>query len=357
MNATDQTEWLQRLLDSGNGTVVIPDGEYLVAKTLRIPDDTKVVCSPKTRLRLADGANCPIIGNPAKGRTFSRNITIEGGVWDGNNLNQQRDKYAGNPPDSAWGQFIVFTYVKNLTLRGMTLKDPESFAVQLTACEEFTIEDIFFDFNKKRLNMDGIHVNGFARNGLIRNLKGETHDDMVALNSDEGDAYCDCCDIENVTIENVYGGSDGWTGIRLLSRQATLRNIVIRNLYGGYKFNGVSFTHWGKDAETADYGRFENILLDGIFAYSCRKSGSGHGGIIWFQPYVRHAGTVVLQNIFRTDPAENLNQVHTIDVGDGVVIDTLDIRGLHQRLPDGKPPILISKSATVGNYRVGEAGQ
>lgn len=349
----ERTDWLQAQLNSG-GTVVIPDGNYLVSKTLRVPDDTTIVCSPRTRLRLADGANCPIIGNVDRGRQFSCNITIEGGVWDGNNLNQERKKWSRDIPLGPFGQFIVFTYVKNLTLRGMTIKDPESFAVQITAVEGFTIEDIFFDFNKRRGNMDGIHVNGFARDGLIRNLKGETHDDMVALNSDEGDAYCDSCDIENVTIENVYGGADGWTGVRLLSRAATVRNITIRNLYGGYKFNGVSFTHWGANADSADYGRFDNILLDGIYAYSCRKTGVGHGGIIWFQPHVRHVGRVVCRNVFRSDPPENLNAVHTIEVGDSVRIDLLELQGLHQDVPDNKPPLLLSKSAVVARL-VGEA--
>jgi len=358
MKTIDQTEWLQNLLNSGSGTIVIPDGDYVVAKTLRIPDNTKIICSPRTTLRLADGANCPLIGNVAQGRIFSRNITIEGGIWDGNNLGQQRDKYAARDKypssmDGLGGQLMVFTYVKNLTLRDLTLKDPESFGVQLTAVEEFTVEDILFDYNKLRGNMDGIHVNGFARNGLIRNLKGETHDDMVALNSDEGDFICECCDIENITIENIYGGSDGWTGVRLLSRQAALRNIAIRNLHGGYKYNGVSFTHWGPNPETADYGRFDNILLDGIFAYSCRKSGKGHGGIIWFQPYLRHIGTVVCRNIFRADPPENLNTVQTVEIGDGVVIDTLNIHGLHQQVTDGKPAVLVAESAKVKNLLIG----
>ncbi|MHB0934993.1 MAG: glycosyl hydrolase family 28 protein [Armatimonadota bacterium] len=350
MTIIDHTVWLQQLLDCGTGTIVIPDGEYVVSSTLRVPDDTTVICSPKTTVRLADGANCPLLGNVARGRTASRNITIDGGVWDGNNLQQQRDQYAKNNPDGAWGQLVVFSYVNNLTLRNMTLKDPESFAVQLTAVDAFTVEDIHFDFNKQRPNMDGIHVNGFARNGLIRNLTGETHDDMVALNSDEGEFCCDCCDIENVTIENIYGGRDGWTGVRLLSRQATLRNIAIRNLYGGYKFNGVSFTHWGGDMETADYGRFENILLDGIFAYSCRTSGKGHGGIIWFQPYLRHVGTVVCRNIFRADPPDHRNDVPTVEIGDGVIINTLIIQGLHQQVPDEKPPLLVSDSAMVRHF-------
>jgi hypothetical protein len=247
----------------------------------------------------------------------------------------------------------VFTYIQNFTMRGLTIKDPESFAVQITGTEHFTIEDILFDFNKLRANMDGIHVNGFARDGLIRNLKGETHDDMVALNSDEGDEFCDCCDIENVTIENIYGGADGWTGVRLLSRMATLRNIIIRNLYGGYKLNGVSFTHWGPNPETADYGRFENILLDGIFAHCCRPVGRGHGGIIWFQPYLKHVGRVIIRNLMRTDPPDKTNKVHTVEIGDGVEIESLEIQGMYQRLTEDKQPIWVSGSAKVGNWKIG----
>lgn len=348
MSFIDRTEYLQSLLDAGNGIVAFPDGDFLISRPLEISDFTRLVCSPRTHLKLADGANCPIIVNRNKGREMTRGVTIEGGIWDGNNIHQQRDA----PKDKmySWGQLMGFTYVEDLTLRGLTLKDPESFAVQLTAAVRFTVADITFDFNMQRFNMDGIHVNGFARDGHITNLKGTTNDDLVALNSDEGFFACDNCDMENITIDGIYGGRDGWTAVRLLSRAAKLKNITIRNVYGSYKFNAVSFTHWAE--KEGDYGWFDGITLDGIFASSVRKSGKGHGGLIWFQPGVRHVGTVIINNVMRIDDDDCLNDVNTIEVSDDVSIDNLVIRGLRQHIPDGKASIYIAEGARVGKLDV-----
>ena len=97
--------------------MTFPDGEFLVSKPLEISDCTRLICSPRTHLKLADGANCPIIKNPHKGREMTRNVTIEGGIWDGNNINQQRDA----PKDKMypWRQLMGFTYVEDFALRGI----------------------------------------------------------------------------------------------------------------------------------------------------------------------------------------------------------------------------------------------
>lgn len=342
---TDNTDSLQNLLDAGNGIVTFPDGEFLISTPLEISDRTSLVCSPRTHLKLADGANCPIIKNRDKGREMTHNVSIEGGIWDGNNLNQQRDQPKDDMFKKCFWHLMGFTYVEDFTLRGVTIKDPEAFAVQLTAAVRFTIADITFDFNMKRLNMDGIHVNGFAREGHITNIKGTTNDDLIALNSDEGFFACDNCDIENITIDGIYGGHDGWTGVRLLSRTAKMKSITIRNVFGSYKFNAVSFTHWAE--EPGDYGWFDGITLDGIFASSVRKSGTGHGGLIWFQPGVHHVGTVVINNVMRIDEPDAFNDVRTIDVSDDVRIDNLVICGVRQHVPDDKEPVRIADSANV----------
>jgi hypothetical protein len=88
----DKTDWLQSLLDRGEGIVRFPDGRFQVSRALQITDGTRLVCTPKTHLRLADGANCPIIKNREKRPQLTRGVTIEGGLWDGNNLGQQRDQ-------------------------------------------------------------------------------------------------------------------------------------------------------------------------------------------------------------------------------------------------------------------------
>ena len=69
---TDKTDELQRLLDAGQGRIVLPDGHYLITRPLLISDHTTLVCSPRTHLELADGANCPIIKNREKGTTMTR---------------------------------------------------------------------------------------------------------------------------------------------------------------------------------------------------------------------------------------------------------------------------------------------
>ncbi len=343
---TDKTESFQKLLDAGNGIVTFPDGEHLISRPLEISDRTRLVCSPRTHLKLADSANCPIIKNRDKGRDMTRHVTIEGGIWDGNNLNQQRDKPTYDSFKNFYSHLMGFTYVEDFMLRGVTIKDPEAFGIQLTAAIRFTVADITFDYNMKCLNMDGIHVNGFAREGHITNIKGTTNDDLVALNSDEGfHLGCDNCDMENITIDGIYGGHDGWTGVRLLSRTAKVKNITIRNVYGSYKYNAVSFTHWA--AEPGDYGWFDGITLDGIFASSVRKSGTGHGGLIWFQPGVHHVGTVMINNVMRIDEFDAFNEMNTIEVSDDVIIDTLLIRGLRQCVPDEKAPVLIVEGAKV----------
>ena len=125
---TDKTDELQRLLDAGQGRIVLPDGHYLITRPLLISDHTTLVCSPRTHLELADGANCPIIKNREKGTTMTRGITLEGGTWDGNNLNQGRsqtsDENVKNFSESLkealfYPPLMCFTYVEDFTLRGV----------------------------------------------------------------------------------------------------------------------------------------------------------------------------------------------------------------------------------------------
>ena len=109
----------------------------------------------------------------------------------GNRSPSIRRPATGKAPIAAryLGVLMRFNRVKRLTLRGLTLKDPVTFSTQLGNLEEFTIEDIAFDHNLKRTNMDGIHVHGNSRHGRITNLKAATNDDLVALDADDGGIF------------------------------------------------------------------------------------------------------------------------------------------------------------------------
>ena len=344
---------LQALLDKG-GEVRFPAGEFTVDKTLVVRPGTHLVCEKGFRARLKDGANCAILANRDAKTNLVADISVEGGVWDGNNEHQDRSKYseAGFTPPlrygaRKYGQLIVFSGVRGLRLKGLTVKDPQGFSIMLTDVEDFAVEDITFDCNDRTVNEDGVHVNGFARHGVIRGIRGHTNDDLVALNSDEGDFRTGDCTIEDVLIEDLDGCARGYTGVRLLSRHARVRDVTIRNVRGRFQFNVVSFTHWAGKNYRPGMGHFDNVLIEDITATSCRKEGGGHGGLIWFQEGVQDVGKVTVRRLRREEGAEYRNTVPTIEIGEDARIRELRLEDVSQKLPDDRPLIRRAPSSEV----------
>ena len=181
----DDTAAIQALLDSRRVQIYLPppSKHYLISKPLRIYSNQTLQLDRSTVIRLKDRSDCLMITNDG-GERGDENITLIGGVWDMNNLGQSLCEYQKTrnwkgiyDPARYLGVLMRFNRVKHLTLRGLTLKDPVTFSTQLGNLDEFTIEDITFDHNLKRSNMDGIHVHGNSRHGRITNLKGVTNDD------------------------------------------------------------------------------------------------------------------------------------------------------------------------------------
>lgn len=351
----DDAILLQSLLDSGRGRVEFPEGTFVVSKSLVITSDVHLVCSPRTLIRLANDANCPILRNQgSEPGGFDKNIMVEGGVWDGNNVRQKRGafRFPNMPGGGDINQLMVFAGVTNLTLRGMILKDPDSYCIELTDVVGFVIEDVTFDCNDKTPNQDGLHIDGYASDGYIRNIKGHTNDDLVALNSDEGNWRSAVNDISNIVIDGIYGGDDGYTAVRLLSRNAHINNVVIRNVYGRFKYNGVSFTHWAFEEHRPGMGHFDNIVIENMFASNCCKTNNGDWGMVYFQDMVESVGHVTVRNLRRVDASDCFNGTSTIRIGKGVKIDTLLLDNVEQKLPDEKPLVDRASSAEIKRFIV-----
>lgn len=354
---------LQWLLDRG-GDVVFPAGDYVVSKTLVVHGGTHLVCQEGFRARLADGANCAILANRLRGDSVESDISIRGGLWDGNNAHQDRARYdeSGYAPGLDFydkplkcGQLMVLSGIKGLSLCDMTFKDPQGYCLMLTDVEDFVVSNIVFDCNDKTRNEDGVHVNGYARHGRICGLRGHTNDDLVALNSDEGDWRSTDNAIEDILIEDLDGGERGYTAVRLLSRDAQVRNVTIRNIHGKFQNNLVSFTHWAKEKYKSGMGHFDNITIEDVTATSSRKSGGTHGGLIWFQDGVHDVGSVVIRRLNRVEGREYLNTTPTIEIGAGTRIRSLTLEDVRQCVPDGKPLVRRHPSACVGRMSaVGE---
>ena len=206
-------------------------GQALAAhKAVRIPRMAEPVClnrpialdsgmklsvHPETVLRMNPGKSGCMVRNahpldgcvgPMTGER-DHDILIEGGIWED-------ARRQGMPDDDnmALRQFldsgmivgvIFFCGADRVTVRGMTVRRGEEYAVLLAGCSDFEVRDIAFEDQKK----DGIHVNGPSERGVIENVHGLCGDDIVALNAWDWDTSAESFGpIRDIAVRHVSCG-------------------------------------------------------------------------------------------------------------------------------------------------------
>jgi hypothetical protein len=274
----DDTVGLQALLDTRSSDVrfPVPPVCFVVSKTLKIHSGQTLTLARTTMVRLQAQSGAVMITNDDHDQG-DENIALIGGVWNMDNRNQaltayQKDHSLRTPysPGLYTGVLMRFNRVKNLTIQGVTLKDPVTFGMQLGNLRQFTIEDITFDYNLERNNMDGVHLNGNVRFGHIANLKGTTNDDLLALNADDaGWAEMSRGPIEDISAGGLFS-ENGFRAVRLLSAGSPIRRVQLSNIFGSYRVDAVNFTNERFHEGAAS--TFEDISIRNVF---CSKSIAG----------------------------------------------------------------------------------
>lgn len=334
---------------------------YSVSKTLQLHSGQTLIADPCATIKAADWCRAHLLTNSAE-EDWQHDITVIGGIWDGNNLHQScyyhdtaryDEGYSGDgrkpyDPNEYMGMLFRFSKVKRLTIRQATFKDPEMYAVQIGNIEDFLIENIRFDYNMKKFNMDGIHVHGNSRNGLIRNIHGSTNDDMVALNADD----CPVTEmsrgpIEDIVIEGLYAHERCLTGVRMLSCGNPVRRVRVSNVFGSFKCSGIYFSH--HNVHPGEASTFEDIAVDGLWFSRCHERMCPPlsdevekiyvRDPIWVAPTTR-VSSLTLRNLHRhetqADPAPAM-----INIYPKGRVDFLDVSASH----------LVTTSGTVGLLR------
>ena len=280
----DDSDAIQELLDHQSCVrLATPQHCYLIGRPLKVHSNQHLALDRFCHIKLADRSDCRMLEN-ADPETGNANIEVTGGIWDMNNLGQSKNPiHFANPDRPRYDGIAVFLKnVKNLRIAGLTMKDPITFAITLNIAEQFTVEDITFDFNYGNpwaVNMDGVHLDGQCYFGVIRNLKGSCYDDMVALNADEGVAG----PIRNIEIDGLFA-RDSHSAVRLLSREHPVENISIHNVYGTFYQYCIGLT---KYYEGPVKGYYDGITLREIYASKAtrhtvyRKDGSFVYPLIW----------------------------------------------------------------------------
>lgn len=288
---TDATAVVQKMLDKG-GEVRFEKGDYLISKNLLVSSNTTIKADENARF-IMDG-NVPkhrgdfLITN-ADFKNGNENITIIGGIWDGNNQGKYNTKPKLFDQNGYSGTVVNFFNVKKLTLQNMTIANSVVYNTRFSCIEDFLIEDIRFFSENLAFNQDGIHFGGDVRNGIVRNIKavskGQTNDDLIALNADDSIERIENMDItrgaiENILIENIYA-EDCHTLVRMLSVYSPIRNITLKNVKGGFREYAINMdgarycrTPLFKEEEYPQgCGEIENINIENFEIYCTKKKG------------------------------------------------------------------------------------
>ncbi len=150
-------------------------------------DDTLILSSGR-HIKAEEGAiicQCPNVkvillkNDDVKG---SQNISITGGTWAESYRERKgygkSGMYDKNRSRYGVSACMFFDNIENLCLTNMTFAHTAAFSVQVSNLKNGFFENITF----KSCYADGLHFNGNTSNLIIRNIKGQVADDLVALN-------------------------------------------------------------------------------------------------------------------------------------------------------------------------------
>lgn len=360
----DDTKAIQELIDGAKGELHLPMPKtcYLISAPLELPCDFKLCLPRYATVKLAKGSNCVMLKNKTEVKVAKRknagvsdyvnvyspdapckNIEVEGGIWDYNNKEQQENPFLERLPNGGWhwnpqhkhmtdndmpkedldkisynGYIFLFYNVKNLRLSSMTLKDPVTFAITLDTVTYFTVSHITFDFNHGNplaCNMDGVHLNGNCHFGTIEDIKGACHDDLVALNADEGLGG----PISHITIRGIYA-EDCHSAVRLLAAKFPVKHVHISDVHGTFYQYCIGITRF---YAAGDENLFDAISIDNIFASKAERLDVYNHvndwvfSIIHFDSFV-HVKSISISHLHRE---EKINPISTFFIGENAVIE------------------------------------
>jgi hypothetical protein len=188
---------------------------------LVVKSGQKLSADPTAEIRLKPGTNTCMVRNEhvvtlntnplPTDLPLDSDITIEGGIWTTlavsraeSNGNLRGHSAKENPAFGTHG-VILLQNVRRVSVKNVTIRQSRPFGVHLANAHEFTVENITLEEHRR----DGVHVNGPASDGVIRGVRGDSHDDNVALNAWEWKHYAPSYGpIERIVIEDITGAPE-----------------------------------------------------------------------------------------------------------------------------------------------------
>ena len=283
------TKAVQTCLDE-HASVRIPRRRkpYYIDAPLVLKSGNRLFVDPNTEIRLKPGTNTCMVrnrgvvdgthGEVALGAGADSDMVIEGGIWT--TLATTPAESNGNVRGSGFSPFrpfgshgtIMISNATRVTIRNLTIKESRPHGVQIGNCSVFLVENIIFENHRR----DGVHLGGPAENGIVRNVRGATGDDMIALNAwDWMQSNATFGPIRRILVDHVVAEKP--SAVRLLagtknfgdgkSVDCDISDCVIRNIRGMHeiKIYDQPNLERGRDNDFADpIGRLTNLFFHDI---------------------------------------------------------------------------------------------
>lgn len=263
---------------------------YYINDPIVLKSGQRLDADPQAEIRLVSNTNTCMIRNehlvsgqdrpiPADAVPDTQ-IAVEGGIWTtlatspGQSNGNSQGWPARHDRSLNCHGVILFSNVRNAVVRNLVVRQSRAHAVQMSNASHFLVENVTFQEHRR----DGIHINGPARYGVIRGIRGVTGDDFLALNAwDWSNTVPSFGPIDHVLVDGVYGDPrlNGTDEIRLLPGTKTfpdgrkldcpVADCVLRNLHDirTFKIYDQPNLELGRDRDFCDpIGTVRNVCFD-----------------------------------------------------------------------------------------------
>lgn len=246
-----------------SGTVKLSEGQFNISSSILIPSNTTLDAGNAT-IFLSNSSNTNMVKNYNHPSADS-NITLIGGIWNGNGGNQ-------NSPTITLtaGNFAIWMKnVTNLLIRDVYVLEPGGWSMNIQRCTDVRASNLRFYNTGAHLNQDGIHILDSNR-VVVNGVTGQTNDDIVAVDAEE-------LDTEAITISNVTGvGSHA--SLKLVNNyfaagQTVYVQDVVYNNIALYPSSGIGMVK--TDNQAGSSGRIRRITINGLTGRTTTLSNNG----------------------------------------------------------------------------------
>jgi len=294
------TRAIQAALDA-HSVVRIParPEPYYIDAPVVLASSHALLADPQAQIRLRPGVSTCMLRNahPVSGQrgpvptevTADTDILVQGGIWTtlatSPTESNGNDRGRCDAQDSIPGAHgvIFLDNIRRAAVVGATIRQSRAFGVHIGVVTEFLVQGVRFDEHRR----DGVHVEGPAAYGVIRDVSGVTGDDLVSLNAWDWQNYSVAFGpIHHMLVEEIVGGNeiagggflpDGSAEIRLLPGYKTfadgtqqvcdIHDVVIRRVWAirTFKMYDQPNLEMGRDRDYSDpIGDLRNVYVRGV---------------------------------------------------------------------------------------------